>query len=334
VTTYKDAGVDIKKASSLVETIRQISKPTLNSNVVSGIGGFAAAFKIPSGYEEPLIVSCTDGVGTKLKVASRMNSHTSIGVDLVAMCTNDLNTLGADALAFLDYFASGRVDENVVKEIMEGITDACMVTGCSLIGGEIAEMPGMYSPGDYDIAGFCIGVVDRNKAITGDYIEKGDVLIGIPSSGLHSNGYSIVNKILEDNPQISLESTPFTKGEILGWELLTPTRLYAELIRVLKSNFSNGILRGIAHITGGGLHDNIVRMRKGMEVDLFGLENHQYPEIFKWVQRTGNVAREEMERTFNCGYGLVLCVDWKYEKSVIDLLSRKGEVPRVLGKVA
>jgi phosphoribosylaminoimidazole synthetase len=245
-----------------------------------------------------------------------------------------LNTLGADALAFLDYFASGRVDENVVKEIMEGITDACMVTGCSLIGGETAEMPGMYSPGDYDIAGFCIGVVDRNKAITGDYIEKGDVLIGIPSSGLHSNGYSIVNKILEDNPQISLESTPFTKGEILGWKLLTPTRLYAELIRVLKSNFSNGILRGIAHITGGGLHDNIVRMRKGMEVDLFGLENHQYPEIFKWVQRTGNVAREEMERTFNCGYGLVLCVDWKYEKSVIDLLSRKGEVPRVLGKVA
>ena len=298
---YKNAGVDIDAGEEVVKRISSHVERTRRPGVLGGIGGFGAMFQIPSGYQNPILVSGTDGVGTKLLVAQKLDNHRSIGIDLVAMCVNDIATLGAEPLFFLDYFATGKLAPHIAEEVVAGIADGCVESGCALIGGETAEMPGMYGHGHYDLAGFCVGVVEKEDILDGSLIQEGDAVLGFASSGLHSNGYSLARKVCED-----LDWTAeYTLGEPLGDALLRPTIIYVQQCLELRKSYG---AHAFAHITGGGLTDNIPRViPEGLGVSL-DPKGWIMPPIFHLLQEKGNLSVSDMRRTFNCGIGLIAIV--------------------------
>ncbi len=326
--SYRDAGVDIDAGNALVERISPIAKRTLRPEVMGGLGGFGALFELPVGrYREPVLVSGTDGVGTKLKLALMLNEHRSIGIDLVAMCVNDLVVQGAEPLFFLDYFASGHLDVETAACVIEGIGAGCEMAGAALVGGETAEMPGMYAGGEYDLAGFCVGVVEKSEIIDGSKVGPGDTLIGIASSGPHSNGYSLVRKILElDGTDLNMAFN----GRTLGETLLEPTRIYVKPLLQLMERVQ---IHALAHITGGGLPENLPRVMPQGTCAVVHADAWQRPAVFDWLQRTGKVADEEMYRTFNCGVGMVVCVAAQDAETTVSVLQQAGEQAFVLGHI-
>ena len=304
--TYKDSGVDITAGDDLVQKIKPLAKKTLRDGVINGIGGFGALFEISKKYQEPVLVSGTDGVGTKLKLAFALNKHDTVGQDLVAMSVNDILVQGAESLFFLDYFACGKLNVNVAADVVAGIAKGCELAGCALIGGETAEMPDMYPDGEYDLAGFAVGVVEKSKIINGKNIKNGDVILGLASSGVHSNGYSLVRKIVEISG-VDLKSAEKFDGEkTLAQAILEPTKIYVK--PVLAAINADVKIKGIAHITGGGLSENIPRILPENVIAELQYKNWVRPKIFDWLQQNGNIADAEMARTFNCGIGLVLVV--------------------------
>jgi phosphoribosylformylglycinamidine cyclo-ligase len=314
--TYKDAGVDIDAGDELVERIKPHAQKTFRKEVIGGLGGFGGLFAMPAGYKEPVLVSGTDGVGTKLKVAFATGKHDTIGIDLVAMCVNDIAVGGAEPLFFLDYFASGKLDVKVGEQVVAGIAEGCRQAGCALIGGETAELPGMYTDGEYDLAGFAVGVVERSKIIDGSRIRPGDQVIGLASSGVHSNGYSLARKVL-----------PLAEW---GLKLLEPTRIY---VRAIKAAMGAGELRGAAHITGGGLVENPPRVLADGLVMKLDEKRWPEPEIFQAIARAG-VERAEMRRTFNCGLGMVLVVPVADVAPMMKACEGAGERAFHVGEIA
>jgi phosphoribosylformylglycinamidine cyclo-ligase len=326
--SYRDAGVDIDAGDALVEAIKPLAKRTMRPGVLGGLGGFGALFEIPPGrYREPVLVSGTDGVGTKLKLAIDLNKHDTIGIDLVAMCVNDVLVQGAEPLFFLDYFATGHLDVPTATSIIGGIAKGCELAGAALVGGETAEMPGMYAAGDYDLAGFCVGVVEKSKIIDGTAVKPGDVLIGLASSGCHSNGYSLVRKIIE-HQQARLDA-PFA-GQTLGETLLAPTRIY---VKPLLNLLGQVPVHALAHITGGGLPGNIPRVLPEGARAVINARAWPRPAVFDWLQKGGNVADDEMYRTFNCGLGMVLAVAAADAEKTLAILNAAGETAYIVGQV-
>lgn len=326
--SYKDAGVDIEAGDALVDRIKGIAKRTRRQGVLGGIGGFGALCEIPPGYKEPVLVSGTDGVGTKLRLAMDLGIHDTIGIDLVAMCANDLVVSGAEPLFFLDYYATGKLDVDTAAKVIEGIGKGCEQAGCALVGGETAEMPGMYHGEDYDLAGFCVGVVEKSQIIDGSRVRIGDTLIGIASSGPHSNGYSLIRKIIQVSK--SKLSGKLDDGRTIGEALLEPTRIYVKpLLRTIKETD----VRALAHITGGGLTENIPRVLPDNAKAVIDTRLWQRPEIFDWLQKKGGVERLEMHRTFNCGIGMVMCVPETQQKNALSLLQGLGEKACVIGNI-
>ncbi|MBL4622323.1 MAG: phosphoribosylformylglycinamidine cyclo-ligase [Immundisolibacteraceae bacterium] len=325
--TYQDAGVDIDAGNRLVENIKPLVKATARPELLSGIGGFGALLEIPAGYSQPVLVAGADGVGTKLKLAIEMGVHNSVGIDLVAMCVNDILVQGAEPLFFLDYLATDRLDVDVATGVIAGIAEGCIQSGAALAGGETAEMPGMYALGDYDLAGFCVGVVEKAQIIDGSKINRGDRIIGLASSGVHSNGFSLVRKILE-RAEATLDQ-PFQQTT-LGQALLAPTRIYvAALLPLLRA----GRINGLSHITGGGLLENIPRvLPQGLGAELYRDSWPQLP-LFDWLQSAGGVVDEQMYRTFNCGIGMVAMVAQDQVQGVIDDLIASGEQAWDIGQV-
>ncbi|MEN0062004.1 MAG: phosphoribosylformylglycinamidine cyclo-ligase [Myxococcota bacterium] len=313
---YRDAGVDIEAGDALVERIKPAVKATHRPEVMGGIGGFAGLFALDtSRYQNPVLVSGTDGVGTKLLVAQRLGRHDTIGQDLVAMCVNDIATTGAEPLFFLDYFATGKLNVDEAAQVVEGIARACKEAGCALLGGETAEMPAMYSPGHYDLAGFCVGIAEREELITGQDIRPGMALVGVPSAGLHSNGFSLVRKLLVDSETFSLDEDVGGFGRTLGEELLAPTRIYVQALRDLRTLTT---VHGASHITGGGLPGNIVRMLpEGCGAQL-ARGSWPVPPIFGLLSEVGELSEDDMVRTFNCGLGLVCAIDADAAPTVVD----------------
>jgi len=325
--SYKDAGVDIEAGNQLVDKIKYIAKATKRSEVTSNLGGFGAMFELPKGYKEPVLVSGTDGVGTKLRLAIDAGIHDKVGIDLVAMCVNDLIVQGAEPLFFLDYYATGKLDIETATSVIAGIGQGCLQSNCSLIGGETAEMPGMYEGKDYDLAGFCVGIVEKSKVIDGTQVAKGDQLIALASSGPHSNGYSLIRKILElSNANLTQEFG----GETLADVLLKPTRIYVQSILNLIKSIN---VKALSHITGGGLLENIPRVLPQGACAQIDQQSWQMPAIFKWLQQGGNVALEEMYKTFNCGIGMVLVVSTEDLQDTIEQLRSSGEEAWHLGKI-
>ena len=326
--SYKDAGVDIDAGNQLVERIKQVAGATRRPEVMAGLGGFGALCKLPKGYDEPVLVSATDGVGTKLRLAMDLNKHDTIGIDLVAMCVNDLVVCGAEPLFFLDYYATGKLDVDTAAAVVTGIGDGCLLSGCSLVGGETAEMPGMYTGNDYDLAGFCVGVVEHDKIIDGSAVKPGDALIALPASGPHSNGFSLIRKVL-DTHNID-PNTEMLAGSPLAEALLEPTRIYVKsLLALIKTSPVNAL----AHITGGGLLENIPRVLPDNCSAQIDRSSWQLPPVFEWLQNTGNIETREMYRTFNCGIGMVIAVPAKTAAAAIQLLSEQGEQPFQIGKI-
>jgi phosphoribosylformylglycinamidine cyclo-ligase len=325
--SYKDAGVDIDAGNALIERIKPHAKSTYRPEVMGNLGGFGALCEIPEGYKQPVLVSGTDGVGTKLRLALEIGKHDTIGIDLVSMCTNDLIVTGAEPLFFLDYYATGKLDLDTATDVISGIATGCKISGCALIGGETAEMPGMYEGEDYDLAGFCVGVVEKAEIIDGSTVATGDVLLGIASSGPHSNGYSLIRKVLE----VSGESvdTPFGDST-LGETLLTPTRIYVKALLALIKAMP---VKALAHITGGGLPENLPRVLPEGTKAVVDTNSWQQPDIFAWLQKNGGIEDFEMLRTFNCGVGMVACVDAENADAAIALLAEQGEQAWVLGSI-
>jgi len=327
--SYRDAGVDIDAGNRLVDRIKPHAKRTLRPGVLGGLGGFGALFELPlDRYRQPVLVSGTDGVGTKLKLALELNRHDTIGVDLVAMCVNDVLVVGAEPLFFLDYYATGQLEVEVAAAVIKGIADGCALAGAALVGGETAEMPGLYQGGDYDLAGFCVGVVEKARMIDGGKVQPGDALLGLASSGPHANGYSLVRKILAVSG-VDLDQ-PFA-GQTLGETLLTPTRIYVKSILKLLEQVE---IRAIAHITGGGLTENLPRVLPVNTKAVIDLSSWERPAIFQWLQQQGGVAETEMRRTFNCGVGLVVCVAAEVVEKTLALLRESGETAWLLGYIA
>jgi len=325
--SYKDAGVDIEAGDLLVDRIKSVAKRTMRPEVMGGLGGFGALCKIPKGYDEPVLVSGTDGVGTKLKLALQLNRHDTIGIDLVAMCVNDLLVCGAEPLFFLDYYATGHLNVDVAANVVTGIGEGCLQAGCALVGGETAEMPGMYDGEDYDLAGFCVGVVEERKIIDGKKVQAGDVLIGIASSGAHSNGYSLIRKII-DVRQVPLDTQ--IDGQALADLVMTPTKIYVKPLLDLSKKID---LHAMAHITGGGLPGNLPRvLPNGMRAQV-NTASWQWPALFKWLQLQGNVDTYEMYRTFNCGVGMVLVVAAADAQATLDHLAATGETAWIMGNI-
>ena len=326
--TYRDAGVDIDAGEALVERIKPHVKRSLRPEVLAGVGGFGALVELPlSRWKQPVLVSGTDGVGTKLRLAIETGRHGSIGVDLVGMCVNDVAVQGAEPLFFLDYYATGRLDVSVAESVVAGIAEGCVLAGCALVGGETAEMPGMYQQGDYDLAGFCVGVVEKSAIIDGRQIAPGDVVLGLSSSGAHSNGYSLIRRILEIS-QADLEMD--LAGHSLIERLLAPTRIYVKSMLALAAKVP---VKGFAHITGGGLTDNIPRvLPAGTAV---ALERERWPRdpLFEWLQTQGQIADAEMYRTFNCGIGMVAIVSADDADQAQQLLAAQGESVYRIGRV-
>jgi phosphoribosylformylglycinamidine cyclo-ligase len=330
--TYREAGVDIDAGDSLVERIKPHVKSTMRPEVLGGLGGFAGLCALPAGYREPLLVSCTDGVGTKLKLAFITGRHDTVGVDLVAMNVNDLIVGGGEPLFFLDYFASGKLDVGVAESVIAGIADGCRQAGCALVGGETAELPGFYAAGEYDLAGFCVGVVEKSRRVDGSAIRAGDRLLGLASSGFHSNGYSLVRRVLLDEMKLPLDRAPDGLDAPLADLLLRPTRIY---VRSLRALYAADLLRGAAHITGGGLVDNPTRMLPdGARLQLrIALGSWDIPPLFGLLAHGGGVAAPEMLRTFNMGIGMVVCVPGGRAAEARRLLEAEGERVFEIGEV-
>ena len=319
--TYKDSGVDITKGNQLIEKIKPIAKSTLRPGVLGGLGGFGAMFEIPlEKYKNPVLISGTDGVGTKLKVAEMLNKHDTIGIDLVAMCVNDLIVQGAEPLFFLDYYATGSLNPEIATSVIEGIGEGCRQSGCSLIGGETAEMPGIYNGEEYDLAGFCVGIVDKNQVIDGSKVNEGDHIVALGSSGPHSNGYSQIRKVLE-------KSKP--SSEQLN-SLIEPTRIYVKSILSLANTLP---VHAISHITGGGLLENIPRVLPDHLSARLNSNSWSQPEIFKWLQKEGNIDSHEMYRVLNCGVGMVVIISKESSSQAIEHLSACGENAWLIGEV-
>ena len=328
---YKQAGVDVEAGREFVSKISDRVASTYRQGVLGGLGGFGGCFQIPSGYNQPVLVSGTDGVGTKLKIAHQLNKHDTVGIDLVAMCVNDILTSGAEPLFFLDYLATGKLNSNQLAEVVNGIVAGCRESGCALLGGETAEMPGFYQPGEYDLAGFCVGIVEKSKIINGSQVAVGDVAIALPSSGLHSNGFSLVRKIIAQ-ANFPWDYQPSELGgKSLGEECLTPTRLYVKpILAALKSGLN---LKAMAHITGGGLPENLPRCLpadKAMEINL---NSWTIPPIFQWLAQTGNVNQAGMLNTFNLGVGFVVIVEQMQAQSAIKQFADYGIDAKQIGRI-
>ena len=326
--TYRDAGVDIDAGDALVEAIKPFARRTQRPEVLAGIGGFGALFEISKKYREPVLVSGTDGVGTKLRLAFDLKRHDTVGIDLVAMSVNDILVQGAEPLFFLDYFACGKLDVAVATEVVRGIARGCELAGCALIGGETAEMPGMYPAGEYDLAGFAVGVVEKSRIISGKTIAPGDVLLGLASSGAHSNGYSLVRRILE-------RSKPDLDGDFHGRKLadvvMEPTRIYVKPLLALIAAIT---VKGMAHITGGGIVENVPRVLPDGVCARISKSSWPMPPLFIWLQQEGGVAEAEMHRVFNCGIGMVVIVSSADAAAAKGLLETQGEIVYVLGEIA
>ena len=327
--SYRDAGVDIDAGDALVDRIKPLAKKTLRDGVLGGIGGFGALFEVPKRYKEPVLVSGTDGVGTKLKLAFDLNRHDTVGQDLVAMSVNDILVLGAESLFFLDYFACGKLDVDTAAAVVGGIAKGCELAGCALIGGETAEMPGMYPPGEYDLAGFAVGVVEKSQALDGKKtIAAGDVVLGLASSGAHSNGYSLVRKIIERaQPDMN---APFDGDKTLADVVMAPTRIYVKQVLATMEKVS---IKGMAHITGGGLLENVPRVLPENTVAELEKAAWPRPKLFDWMQAEGNVAENEMHRVFNCGIGLVVVVAAADAEAAMAELKAQGEAVYRIGKI-
>ena len=326
---YRDAGVDIEAGNALVDRIKPHAARTRRPGVMTGLGGFGGLFELPiDRYKKPILVSGTDGVGTKLRLAIESGIHNTIGIDLVAMCVNDIIVLGAEPLFFLDYYATSKLDIDVATSVVSGIADGCALSGAALVGGETAEMPSMYRDGDYDLAGFCVGVVEKDNVIDGSQVQTGDVLIGLASSGPHSNGYSLIRKILERS-QDTL-STPFSEST-LGEQLLAPTKIYVKSLLKLHKHIN---IHALSHITGGGLLENIPRVLPANVDAILDSSCWQRPAIFDWLQKEGNIIDEEMYRTFNNGIGMVVCVAKEDVMNALRHLANSGENATVIGHVA
>jgi len=318
--SYRDAGVDIDAGDRLVENIKPFAKRTMRPEVLSGIGGFGGLVEISKKFREPVLVSGTDGVGTKLKLAFELNRHDTVGIDLVAMSVNDILVQGAEPLFFLDYFACGKLDVEAATEVIKGIAYGCEQSGCALIGGETAEMPGMYPVGEYDLAGFAVGVVEKSKIITGNDIKPGDVVLGLASNGAHSNGYSLVRKIIErSHPDLNAK---FDGERTLADCIMAPTRLYVKPLLALMQTLT---VKGMAHITGGGITENVPRVLPQNVVADIDSKAWQMPKLFDWLREGGNVAPQEMYRTFNCGIGMVVIVSLADAAKAISQLQAAGE---------
>lgn len=316
---YKAAGVDIEAGNQLVDTIKTLAPKTHRPGVMAGVGGFGALFELPlERYTKPILVSATDGVGTKLKLALAANKHDTIGIDLVAMSVNDILTLGAEPLFFLDYYATGHLENEIAKQVIEGIVNGCQQAGVALIGGETAEMPGMYAGQDYDLAGFCVGIVEKDRILDGSRVQPGDALIALASSGPHANGYSLIRKIMEQK-SVDLDA------------LLTPTKIYVSSILPLLSKVD---VHALAHITGGGIIENLPRVLPDGCRAAIESNSWEWPDIFKWLQRHGNVADSEMLRTFNCGIGMIIVVPEQEVDNTLQHLDQAGEIAWHLGHIA
>lgn len=327
--TYRDAGVDIDAGDALVERIKPLAANTMREGVMAGIGGFGALFEVPKKYKEPVLVSGTDGVGTKLRLAFEWNRHDTVGIDLVAMSVNDILVQGAEPLFFLDYFACGKLSVDTAAAVVEGIAKGCELSGCALIGGETAEMPGMYPDGEYDLAGFAVGAVEKSKIINGQSIKVGDRIIGLASSGAHSNGYSLIRKIIE---RAGAKPDDDFHGQALADVVMAPTRLYVKSVLAALDKHGEAI-KGLAHITGGGLLDNVPRILQAGLTAQIQQSAWTFPPLFQWLQEKGNVEQAEMYRVFNCGIGMVLVVSPEQEEAITQTLRNAGETVYALGEV-
>jgi phosphoribosylformylglycinamidine cyclo-ligase len=325
--SYKDAGVDINAGNALIERIKGVAKRTRRPEVMTGLGGFASLFELPQGYKQPVLVSGTDGVGTKLRLAMDMGKHDTIGIDLVAMCVNDLIVGGAEPLFFLDYYATGKLNVDIAADVVSGIGDGCEMSGIALVGGETAEMPGMYEGEDYDLAGFCVGIAEKEEIIDGSKVAAGDTLIALASSGPHSNGYSLVRKIIEvSNADLNQD----LDGQPLKDALIAPTKIYVKSVLKLI-NASN--VHALCHITGGGFQENIPRVLPATAKAVINTNSWDLPPVFKWLQEKGNVDTFEMYRTFNCGVGMIACVPADKADSAVALLNAEGEQAWIIGHI-
>ena len=326
--SYKDAGVDINAGNALVERIKPEVKRTTRAEVIGGLGGFGALCAIPSKYKEPVLVSGTDGVGTKLRLAIDLKKHDTIGIDLVAMCVNDLVVQGAEPLFFLDYYATGKLDVDVAADVVKGIADGCVQSGCALVGGETAEMPGMYHEGDYDLAGFCVGVVEKSEIIDGSRVKNGDALIALGSSGPHSNGYSLVRKVIDVagvNP-----ATELLDNKPLSEHVLAPTKIYVKSVLALIKQTD---VHAIAHLTGGGFWENIPRVLPKNTKAVIDEKSWKWPSVFNWLQEKGNIDTYEMYRTFNCGVGMVIALPQEQVETALAILKQAGENAWLIGHI-
>lgn len=326
--SYKDAGVDIDAGDALVERIKPLARRTLRDGVLAGIGGFGALFEVPRRYREPVLVSGTDGVGTKLKLAFEWNMHDTVGIDLVAMSVNDVLVQGAEPLFFLDYFACGKLDVDTAARVIAGIARGCEISGCALIGGETAEMPGMYPPGEYDLAGFCVGVVEKSRILTGADVQVGDVVLGLASNGVHSNGFSLVRKCIERagaNLPATLDGRPFREA------VMAPTRLY---VKPVLAALQQHPIKALAHITGGGLLENIPRVLPDALAAHLVKGSWPQSELFAWLQRTAGIDDHEMNRTFNNGIGMVGVVGAEHAEATAATLRAQGETVYRIGTIA
>lgn len=325
--SYKDAGVDIDAGNALVERIKHVAKRTARPEVMGGLGGFGALCQLPSGYKEPVLVSGTDGVGTKLRLAMDLGIHDTIGIDLVAMCVNDLVVAGAEPLFFLDYYATGKLNVDIAADVVSGIGKGCELAGCALVGGETAEMPGMYEGEDYDLAGFCVGVVEKSGIIDGSNVRVGDKLIALRSSGPHSNGYSLIRKVLEIS---SADLQKDLEGKTLAESLMAPTRIYVKnLLTLIKEVQVNAL----SHITGGGLLENLPRVLPENTRAVIDTKSWELPPVFRWLQEAGNIEGREMYRTFNCGVGMVICVPAADADKALTRLQELGEEAFIVGSI-
>jgi phosphoribosylformylglycinamidine cyclo-ligase len=328
--TYEEAGVNIEAAEKLVDRIKPFAKRTFDENVLTGIGGFGAGYLIPKGYKEPVLVSGTDGVGTKLKVAQLANVHDTVGIDLVAMCVNDILTVGAKPLFFLDYFATGKLSVEVAESVIKGIAKGCELAGCALIGGETAEMPDFYPEGEYDLAGFAVGIVEKEKYITGKEIKPGDAILGLKSSGIHSNGYSLVRKLFFEVLGLKIDDYVGELGGKVYEILLEPTKIYVKSILNLLESVK---VKGMAHITGGGIPGNLVRIIPKNVDAVIGKNSWKVPEIFLFIQEKGNVKEEEMFKTFNMGIGYIIVVSEEDKERAKEILESAGEEVFEIGRI-
>ena len=326
--SYKDAGVDINAGNELVERIKPHVKRTTRPEVIGGLGGFGALCAIPSKYKEPILVSGTDGVGTKLRLAIDLKKHDTIGIDLVEMCVNDLVVQGAEPLFFLDYYATGKLDVDVASDVVKGIAEGCVQSGCALVGGETAEMPGMYHAGDYDLAGFCVGVVEKSEIIDGSQVKVGDALIALGSSGPHSNGYSLIRKVIDVagvNP-----ATEQLNGRPLSEQVLAPTKIYVKSVLALIKQTE---VHAIAHLTGGGFWENIPRVLPKNTKAVIEESSSEWQPVFKWLQEKGNIETYEMYRTFNCGVGMVIALPQSQVETALAILKQSGENVWLIGHI-